>query len=95
MCRMREEIMSLQDRIEEIEKTRTFKNEIFSDLKKHNKHLFILCVIIFTVLVALVGYIIYLTNDIGKTTQSIEIDDFEHIDNSHIKIGDDVWEKLN
>ena len=28
MCRMREEIISLQDRIEEIEKTRTFKNEI-------------------------------------------------------------------
>ena len=74
MCRMREEIVSLQDRIEEIEKTRTFKNEIFSDLKKHNRHLFILCVIIFIVLVGLVGYVVYLLNDVGKTTQSIEIE---------------------
>lgn len=90
---MREEIMSLQDRIEEIEKTRTFKNEIFSDLKRHNKHLFILCLIIFVVLVGLVAYVIYLKSDIGKTTETIEIKDFEHIDNSHIKIGDDIWEK--
>lgn len=90
---MREEIMSLQNRIEEIEKTRTFKNEIFSDLKRHNKHLFILCLIIFVVLVGLVAYIIYLKSDIGKTTETIEIKDFEHIDNSHIKIGDDIWEK--
>lgn len=90
---MREEIISLQDRIEEIEKTRTFKNEIFSDLKRHNKHLFILCLIIFVVLVGLVAYIIYLKSDIGKTTETIEIKDFEHIDNSHIKIGDDIWEK--
>lgn len=85
----------MQNRIEDIEKTRTFKNEVFSDLKKHNKHLFILCVIIFIVLVGLVGYVIYLLNDVGETTQSIEIDDFERIDNSHIKIGDDVWEKSN
>lgn len=90
---MREEIMSLQDRIEEIEKTRTFKNEIFSDLKRHNKHLFILCLIIFVVLVGLVAYVIYLKSDIGKTTETIEIKDFKHIDNSHIKIGDDIWEK--
>lgn len=90
---MREEIISLQDRIEEIEKTRTFKNEIFSDLKRHNKHLFILCLIIFVVLVGLVAYVIYLKSDIGKTTETIEIKDFEHIDNSHIKIGDDIWEK--
>ena len=26
---------------------------------------------------------------------SIDIEDVENIDNSHIKIGDDVWEKLN
>lgn len=90
---MREEIISLQDRIEEIEKTRTFKNEMFSDLKRHNKHLFILCLIIFVVLVGLVAYVIYLKSDIGKTTETIEIDDVEHIDNSHIKIGDDIWEK--
>ena len=90
---MREEIISLQDRIEEIEKTRTFKNEIFWDLKRHNKHLFILRLIIFVVLVGLVAYVIYLKSDIGKTTETIEIKDFEHIDNSHIKIGDDIWEK--
>ena len=93
MCRMREEIMSLQDRIEEIEKTRTFKNEMFSDLKRSKRYLFILCIIIFVAFIALLTYTIYLLNDTGTTTQTIDIDDVENIDSSHIKIGDDIWEK--
>lgn len=43
----------------------------------------------------LLGYTIWLLNDIGTTTDTIDIDNVETVDNSHIKIGDDVWEKSN
>jgi hypothetical protein len=38
-----------------------------------------------------------LLNDFGVSTETdtIDIDNVEAIDNSHIKIGDDVWEKSN
>jgi len=48
------------------------------------------------IMIVLVGYIFYLKNDIGTietSNDSIEIQDVESIDNSHIKIGDDIWEK--
>ena len=46
--------------------------------------------------IALIGalvYIVYLHKDIGTTTETIEVQDVETIDNSHIKIGDDEWVK--
>ena len=43
---------------------------------------------------ATIGYLVYVLNDIGTVEEStIDIDGVETIDNSHIKIGDDVWEK--
>ena len=41
------------------------------------------------------SYIVFLLNDIGTTTDTIDIDNVETVDNSHIKIGDDTWERLN
>ena len=45
--------------------------------------------------VVYVLYLVYILNDIGiiEDSDSIEIQDVESIDNSHIKIGDDIWEK--
>lgn len=43
-----------------------------------------------------VGYTIYILNDtsvVELDDDTIEIQDVETIDNSHIKIGDDIWEK--
>ena len=38
-------------------------------------------------------YLIYIKHDTAVSEETIEIDDVETIDNSHIKIGDDIWEK--
>lgn len=62
--------------------------------EKLNKILFfIIWVITFVMLIISVLYIINLHKSIGTTTDTIEIEDVQTIDNSHIKIGDDEWVK--
>lgn len=70
--------------------------EILNDYKKQNKRLFIIWIITFLALIGVTGYMIYLLNSIDYVSEdTIEIQDVETIDNSHIKIGDDIWEKSN
>jgi len=73
-------------------KEQSWAMEILHDYKKANKRLFISLIIILSMWFATIGYLVYILNDIG-TYDSIEIEDVENIDNSHIKIGDDIWEK--
>ena len=41
-----------------------------------------------------VVYLVYVLNDVGNYSEdTIDIQGVETIDNSHIKIGDDIWEK--
>ena len=63
--------------------------------RQHNVIKMLICVIIGLIILLCisVGYTIYTLNDIQTETDSIEIQDVEEIDNSHIKIGDDIWEK--
>ena len=69
-------------------------SEILQDYKKTNKRQFIIILVILIMWFITIGYLVYLLNDIGSYEEnSIEIQDVETIDNSHIKIGDDVWEK--
>lgn len=91
---LREEIEDMKKEVEEIQE-HSFAMELLKDQKKQNKRQFIIILVILGMFTCLLGYTIWLLNDIGTTTQSIDIEDVENIDNSHIKIGDDVWEKLN
>ena len=89
--------MSLKDDVEKInekvEQT-SFAYELLSDMKKQNKRLFIIILVILSMWFATIGYLVYILNDIGTIEESsIQIEDVETIDNSHIKIGDDIWEK--
>lgn len=72
-----------------------FALNILSDYKKQNKRLFIIWIITFLALIGVTCYMIYLLNDIGTVEETIDIDEVEQIDNSTIKIGDDLWEKLD
>ena len=41
-----------------------------------------------------IGYLVYVLNDTGTINDdTIEVQGVQSIDNSHIKIGDDIWEK--
>ena len=72
----------------------SFASEILSDYKKANKRMFVIIIITLIMWFTTIGYLVYLLNDIEVVNDTIEIEDVESIDNSHIKIGDDIWEKL-
>jgi len=93
---LREEIEDMKKEVEEIQE-HSFAMELLKDQKKQNKRQFIIILVILGMFACLLGYTIYLLNDIGVSTETdtIDIDNVETIDNSHIKIGDDVWEKSN
>lgn len=91
---IREEVLEMKKEVQEIQE-HSFAMELLKDQKRQNKRQFIIILVILGMFTCLLGYTIWLLNDIGTTTQNIDIEDVENIDNSHIKIGDDVWEKLN
>ena len=68
--------------------------EILKTFKADTNKFFIMWIMTFFALLIMIGYTIYLLNDTGTIDEkTIDIEDVESIDNSHIKIGDDIWEK--
>ena len=76
---------------------KSFAMEILIDYKRANKRQFAIIITILIMWFATIGYLVHILNQIGTLEESdtIEIEDVETIDNSHIKIGDDIWEKSN
>ena len=65
--------------------------EMLHILKTQNKRLFIIWLVTFIAFIGLLGYTIWLLNDIGtieETTTTQEIEGVEHIENSNIINGD-------
>ena len=93
---IREEMLEMKKEVEEIQE-HSFAMELLKDQKKQNKRQFIIILVILAMFTCLLGYTIYLLNDFGVSTETdtIDIDNVETNDNSHIKIGDVVWEKSN
>ena len=68
--------------------------DILKDYKSENKRLFIILIIVLFMWFLTIGYLVYVLNDIGTIKDdTIEVEGVQNIDNSHIKIGDDIWEK--
>lgn len=89
---LKEDINKVQKKVENLEQE-SFAMILLKDYKKQTKRLFIIWFVTFVSFLVLLGYTWYLINDIGSNEEIIEIEDVETIDNSHIKIGDDIWEK--
>lgn len=89
---LKEDIEEIQEKAEILE-TQSFAKSILEDYKKANKRMFWIWIITFIALVGVTCYLIYVKSDTGVIKQTIEVDGVEQIDNSHIKIGDDIWEK--
>ena len=68
--------------------------DILKDYKKQNKRLLIIWLITFIAFICLLGYTIWLLNDVGsyEETRSQEIYDVESIENSDIINGDNNGE---
>lgn len=102
MFNAREEVLKMKEELKVVEnEQQSFAMELVHTLKLQNealklfnKRMFILCLVIFIAFCSLLGYTIWLYNDITVDTQEISIEDVETIDSSTIKIGDELWEKL-
>lgn len=85
--------MSLKDDVEKlnekVEQT-SFAYELLSDMKKQNKRLFIIILVILSMWFATIGYLVYILNDIGtiEETTTQEISDIETINGSVVNKGD-------
>lgn len=92
----KDEINNIRNEVHKLQE-QSLALELLKDYKKQNKRQFVIILVILGMFTALLGYTIYLLNDFGVSTETdtIDIDNVEEIDNSHIKIGDDVWEKSN
>lgn len=90
---IKEEVLNMKKEVEEV-KEKSLAMELLQDYKKTNKRQFIIILVILSMWFSTIGYLIYILNDIGSTTDTIDIQDVESIDSSHIKIGDDKWEEL-
>ena len=87
----KDEIDNIRNEVHELQE-QSLALELLKDYKKQNKRQFVIILVILGMFTALLGYTIYLLNDFGVSTETdtIDIDNVEEIDNSHIKIGDDV-----
>lgn len=89
---LQEDVQKIEEKVKKVEE-QSWAMSVLGDYKRQNKRLFIIWIITFLAFIGMLCYTIYLHNDIGTTTDTIDIKDVESIDNSHIKIGDDIWEK--
>lgn len=84
---LKEEVLEMKKEVEEIQE-HSFAMELLKDQKKQNKRMFIIILVILGMFTCLLGYTIWLLNDIGvettTTEELIDIDDVNNIENSHI-----------
>lgn len=64
-----------------------FALELLNDARKQNKRLFIIWLITFTAFIILLGYTVYLLNDIGTIETTQEISEVDTINYSNISNG--------
>ena len=91
MFNAREEVLNMEKELENIEReNQSFAMEFVQTLKLQNKRLFICWLVTFIAFIGLLGYTIWLYNDITVETSenTQEITDIETIENSTIKNGD-------
>lgn len=89
---IREDLTDIKAEVNTL-KDESLAMEILKDYKKSTKRLFTILTIVIVLWFITIGYLVYVLNDRVKETDTIEVEDVESIDNSHIKIGDDIWEK--
>lgn len=94
MHNFREEVVKMKNEVKIAqEEQKSFAMQFVDTLKVQNKRLFICWLITFLAFIGLLGYTIWLYNDIVAEVEEISIEDVQNIESSNIKIGDDVWEK--
>ena len=87
---LKEEVLEMKKEVEEIQE-HSFAMELLKDQKKQNKRMFIIILVILGMWFATIGYLVYVLNDIGATTEETttqEITDFDTINGNIVNKGD-------
>lgn len=82
---LKEEIEDMKKEVKDIQE-HSFAMELLKDQKKQNKRQFVIILVILGMFTCLLGYTIWLLNDIGtvETTRTQEVTDFDAINGSVI-----------
>ena len=92
---LKDDVLDMKKQVDEM-KEQSFALELLSMQRRQNKRLFIIWIITFIAFIGLLGYTIWLLNDIGTeeitTTTTQEISDIDTIDNTNIINGDNYGE---
>lgn len=86
----KEEIDNIKQEVHELQE-HSFAMELLKDQKKQNKRQFIIILVILSMWFATIGYLVYVLNDIGTTTEETttqEITDFDTINGNIVNKGD-------
>ena len=78
---LKEEVLEMKKEVQEIQE-QSFAMELLKDQKKQNKRQFIIILVILGMWFATIGYLVYVLNDIGTTTEETttqEVTDFDTI----------------
>ena len=70
---IRDDIMKIKKEVDEM-KQQSFGMELLSDMKRQNKRLYVIWIITFIAFIGLLGYTLWLLNDVGTietTTQEV------------------------
>ena len=70
---IRDDILNMKKEVKEL-REQSFGMELLSDMKKQNKRLYIIWIITFIAFIGLLGYTLWLLNDVGTietTTQEV------------------------
>lgn len=89
------EVLDMKNQVENVkEESQSFAMQFVETLKEQNKRLFICWIITFIAFIGLLGYTIWLYNDITTEKEEIiqEITDIDTIENSIIRNGG-TWEE--
>lgn len=88
---IKDDVMEVQEELKKVkQEEQGLAMTLLQDMKKTNKRMFIIWIITFISFLGLLGYTIWLLNDIEVTTteEIIDIQDVETVDDSDIQIGD-------
>jgi hypothetical protein len=87
---LKEEVLEMKKEVQEIQE-QSFAMELLKDQKKQNKRQFIIILVILGMWFATIGYLVYVLNDIGTTTEETttqEVTDFDTINGNIVNKGD-------
>ena len=86
---LREDVLEMKKEVQEVKK-QGFAIEILNDYKKANKRMFIIIIILIIAFIGLLGYTIYLLNDIGVVETTTEVQQSDAENNNYIGNNGDI-----